>query len=125
MSAFDLTGIVKECWAIRKGNGDEGPFSTALKITVMFDQIPMKHVRINFYKEWAIRCQFLAPGDKVTLSGCKELLREINPEEEKEHRCCIDLRENESLFIRVSIQLSYHQNNSHLCQLISVSYNRF
>jgi hypothetical protein len=98
--AFELTGTVKKCW-------DMIPLNTVLKITVIFDQIPLKEVKIFFYKEWAIKCQFLAPGDKVTLSGCGQLLREINPEEENEHRLCIDIREDEvdeePLFIRVSI----------------------
>jgi hypothetical protein len=107
MSAFDLTGTVHQCWPMIMENEEVDPFSTLLEITVIFDEIPRKVVKIFFYKEWAIKCQFLAPGDKVTLSGCKELLREIIPEEGNERVIYIDIREDEvgrePLFIRVSI----------------------
>jgi hypothetical protein len=135
MSAFDLTGIVKECWKYHPidnqndgVNEDRGPladlYSSALKITVNFDQIPMKDVKVFFYNEWALRCQFLAPGDKITLSGSAELLRgNMNPEEDREHMCCIALREDEvgkePLFIRVSIQRLCCSNES-----ISINYKK-
>lgn len=126
MSAFDLTGIVKQCWKYHpieqdvETYEDEGPFrdifSSVLKITATFDRMPTKNVKIFFYDEWAIRCQFLTSGDKITLSGSKELLRQnANPEEEGEHMCCIALREDEAheepLFIRVSIQPFLIQKN--------------
>lgn len=138
MSAFDLTGIVKECWNYHPidnqndgANEDRGPladlFSSALKITVNSDQIPMKDIKVFFYNEWAFRCQFLAPGDIITLSGSAELLQgNLNSEEDREHMCCIALREDEvgeePLFIRVSIQRSYYSNKTYSIKCDSHTY---
>jgi hypothetical protein len=125
MSAFNLNGIVKECWKYHlidnqnHANEDGGPlahlYSSVLKIIVTFDQIPMKDVKVFLYNEWAIRCQFLVPGDKITLAGSARLLQQnMNFEEEREHMCCIALREDEvdkdPLFIKVSIQRSCYSN---------------
>jgi hypothetical protein len=118
MSAFDLSGIVKEYWryhyiCVNDPNQDNGPWddicSRVFKMTVTFDQIPTKDVKLFFYYEWADRYQFSGPGDRITLSGPAELVRRnIKLEEEREHKFCIALCEDEvdkePLLIKVSIQ---------------------
>jgi hypothetical protein len=118
MSAFNLSGVVKECWRYHKiyvndANEDNGPWgdlcSIVFKMTVIFDQMPTKDVKVFFYDYWATRYRFSVPGDRITISGSAELVRRnVAPKEEREHKCCIALREDEvdeePLLIEVSIQ---------------------
>lgn len=117
MSAFNLSGVVKECWRYHKinindTNEDNGPWgdlcSSVFKMTVTFDQMPMKYVKVFFYDYWAITYRYSIPGDRITISGSPELVRlNTAPKVEREHKCCIALREDkddeEPLLIEVSI----------------------